>query len=726
MFCLKSLHLSNFCQHSKKHIQFEPGVNILTGENGSGKSNILRAIQFALFGSIPNTKNLEENIKYSVDSNESPNATVTLEFEADGCPCKVSRTIKSNSPNSASLKVGQEEEIKQATKVNNKIEELCGCTESLASKFAIIHQNCLTDLFDSSNANRKKLLQELFGVDHLYNLGKNLKTELDRFTEVIEPDQTPEQVSSQIEEKQEIVNDIDNKLENISSKVDDSKIEDLRHRKFKAQRAKQYKDELEQILAKLNEENDSLEEIKVNLSNASNRVSDLTTQFNNLSDQASKAKVDIENLDNIKRLNSQISSLKSRIQSTQDQLDKSQDPGTPEDPTELLESSKQERDRLSEKIWTAEQFLSSFEGGSGSCPTCGTEAIVDGEGHQVDVTDKINEYKEVVIQCRPKYNEVVELIDEVTSDYNKKLKEKEQYDSWVRETQKTISDLKSQLSELGDIQEEPDVTKSKELVEECNKLQQDLEEAKQNYKSLSEKENNIQFNIDSLNDKYNTKKEYIDSHNEDIDKLQEELSSLETLKSNRDALSGRREELVSYIETLKERKKEVEKAVEKAKNQRAYKKLLTEARTLLHQDNLPSHLSKPFVDKINKGWNDMLEMLNQPFSAQLISRPGTEEDLNLYFHLPDAVLPAYQLSGGQKCAASLSFLVEVNRLFASNLGFLILDEPTYGLSESKLELLPDFIRSVQTYAQRTGMQLIISTHVGRLFNEFDNVISITS
>ena len=47
---MHSLELSNFCQHPERMITFAPGLNMLIGPNGSGKTNILRALQFALTG----------------------------------------------------------------------------------------------------------------------------------------------------------------------------------------------------------------------------------------------------------------------------------------------------------------------------------------------------------------------------------------------------------------------------------------------------------------------------------------------------------------------------------------------------------------------------------------------------------------------------------------------------------------------------------------------------
>jgi DNA repair protein SbcC/Rad50 len=47
---LNSLRLTNFRQHNDTYITFESGLTGIIGANGSGKSTILEAIAWALYG----------------------------------------------------------------------------------------------------------------------------------------------------------------------------------------------------------------------------------------------------------------------------------------------------------------------------------------------------------------------------------------------------------------------------------------------------------------------------------------------------------------------------------------------------------------------------------------------------------------------------------------------------------------------------------------------------
>jgi DNA repair exonuclease SbcCD ATPase subunit len=44
-----SVTLKNFKSHRDRHFQFQPGTNAICGENGAGKTSILKAIAWTLF-----------------------------------------------------------------------------------------------------------------------------------------------------------------------------------------------------------------------------------------------------------------------------------------------------------------------------------------------------------------------------------------------------------------------------------------------------------------------------------------------------------------------------------------------------------------------------------------------------------------------------------------------------------------------------------------------------
>jgi DNA repair exonuclease SbcCD ATPase subunit len=86
---LKKLILDNFKSHAHTIIDFTPGLNVIVGENGSGKSSIFQAIGIGLFNSIHAMKNLVKD-KQSF-------ATIEIWFEHGGKCYKSIRSFGSYS-----------------------------------------------------------------------------------------------------------------------------------------------------------------------------------------------------------------------------------------------------------------------------------------------------------------------------------------------------------------------------------------------------------------------------------------------------------------------------------------------------------------------------------------------------------------------------------------------------------------------------------------------------
>ncbi|MCW1309958.1 MAG: SMC family ATPase, partial [Candidatus Nanoarchaeia archaeon] len=85
---IKRLRIENLRSHEKSEIEFNKGITVFTGRTGSGKSSILMAIEYALFGS-------ESGILNSMIMRRRSNSTlIILEFEHMGKNYKVVRGLR--------------------------------------------------------------------------------------------------------------------------------------------------------------------------------------------------------------------------------------------------------------------------------------------------------------------------------------------------------------------------------------------------------------------------------------------------------------------------------------------------------------------------------------------------------------------------------------------------------------------------------------------------------
>ena len=64
---ITSLQLNNFRNYTSEKVTFGNGINVLTGENASGKTNMLEAIYLLGLGKSPRTTREKELIKFGCD-----------------------------------------------------------------------------------------------------------------------------------------------------------------------------------------------------------------------------------------------------------------------------------------------------------------------------------------------------------------------------------------------------------------------------------------------------------------------------------------------------------------------------------------------------------------------------------------------------------------------------------------------------------------------------------
>ena len=74
----KNLVLKNFKSHENTSIDFNPGITVIVGENGAGKSTIFEAISYALFKKTTSGQN--NLVKSSKDPHVKNEMSIELIF----------------------------------------------------------------------------------------------------------------------------------------------------------------------------------------------------------------------------------------------------------------------------------------------------------------------------------------------------------------------------------------------------------------------------------------------------------------------------------------------------------------------------------------------------------------------------------------------------------------------------------------------------------------------
>jgi DNA repair exonuclease SbcCD ATPase subunit len=146
--------------------------------------------------------------------------------------------------------------------------------------------------------------------------------------------------------------------------------------------------------------------------------------------------------------------------------------------------------------------------------------------------------------------------------------------------------------------------------------------------------------------------------------------------------------------------------------------LLSEAVGILHRDAYPAEYAKRRYTELNSAWNKMLKVLDEPFTVQIT------EDASIITTFPQGTTTIEKASGGQQCCAAIAYLLAINRLYASKVGLLVLDEPTYGPDADHIGRIRELFSQVQNYAGNNGMQILVVTHENRLQRGFNHLIEL--
>ena len=166
---LKHIQLTNFQRHRALSIGFSPGLTAITAANEFGKSSLLRAIAYALFG----TKALSEPLDAIVTWGEPVNSLkVELTFEVAGTTYTITRT-----KGSAELRYG-DESVTGQHETAKFVADLLGADAALAANLIIAGQNDIRGALAGGSKSAIALIEKLADFDQLDRLIDLLQSHL--------------------------------------------------------------------------------------------------------------------------------------------------------------------------------------------------------------------------------------------------------------------------------------------------------------------------------------------------------------------------------------------------------------------------------------------------------------------------------------------------------------------------------------------------------------------
>lgn len=700
---LKQIDLHNYRQHKDLTVDFTGNLIAVVGRNGSGKSNFLGAIQFALTGEQPGfTK--DDLLTWGEES-----GYVKLDFEHDGKPCSITRKIEKPA---ATLAVG-DEKITGVAKVKETLESL-GIDKDVLRQSVFVRQTEIESCLFTDPRERELAFQKLIGLG---DAAKHNKFLTDFLTAVEKPKDMTDELNrniaareEQLETQKRLKSQSDEIGERLSKVPDDTearkKVSLLQER---IQLAKAAIASMNMVdLAKAAREKFQKEHENVVLTtfptdDLQKKMDALHMELANVQSNELGNRYRLEaknNFDKAKAVVDRIGDVSGKIHEYEEAMDK-------------LVQVKAHKNQ-------AERLASEAPAGN-ICPLCGS------------TTD--HNIKEEIQRAIHRDDEMIREFEEFCSERAHFIVDNQKKEQAERDMQR----WKDRMDELGpevkcrSVKEvDIDIFNTRNELENMRKHNEYVKGLEFEDRRLAEAVVNTKAALDKDLAKLpsqNVTKEQLETvvsrMNDEINSIFNNLKVYSDLKTQKASLDGAIRQIDNTIATTEaaiERIKEIQKE-NVVKEDRL--KIIEDVKNWFAYRNGPRVMTQAIMAMLTEETNKFLDQFGTPFNVVPMEEGmGFRCVFNDGRTLPNPPPEASLLSGGQKIALAVAFRFAVYSMFAGKLGLLSLDEPTAYLDDETIGRFADMLGKIKELAKNMKLQVLISTHEQALSGQFDQTVEI--
>ena len=171
---LKSLKLENFRQHEDSFIEFSDGITVINGTNGSGKSTILEAVTWAIYGTEAARGN-KDSIKFN-KAKARAKVRVELIFDIDNEIFRIERFL-----DKAELYVGEGENkapiVTTQQEVTKYLTDKLGMTKDEFFNTYFTGQKELNFLGNQKPLERRKFISKVLNYEKIREIQEQARTD---------------------------------------------------------------------------------------------------------------------------------------------------------------------------------------------------------------------------------------------------------------------------------------------------------------------------------------------------------------------------------------------------------------------------------------------------------------------------------------------------------------------------------------------------------------------
>ncbi len=184
---IKSIELRNWKTHRETRLDFSKGTNILIGQMGAGKSSLMDAISFALFGTFPAIQHKRVNMGRLIRNKpeQAQDGSVKLAIEINGDEYTIIRELSLKGKPTATIEKNGAYLQSQPERVTEEVERILKVDYDLFSKAIYSEQNQLDYFLDLRAFDRKKQIDGLLGLDKFATAQENATSLINRIRDMI-------------------------------------------------------------------------------------------------------------------------------------------------------------------------------------------------------------------------------------------------------------------------------------------------------------------------------------------------------------------------------------------------------------------------------------------------------------------------------------------------------------------------------------------------------------
>ncbi|MBI4159128.1 AAA family ATPase [Candidatus Woesearchaeota archaeon] len=669
---IKKIKLNNIRSYTENVIDIPEGSVLLSGNIGSGKSSILLAIDFALFGLRKG-----ELTGSGLLRNGEDKGSVELEFELNNLNIEIKRTLKrageSVSQDTGFIKINENKEDLSAIELKEKILNLLGYPKSLLTKSKNLifrytvytPQEEMKEILTGDNDIRLDTLRKVFGIDKYKRINENAKI----------------LVSSLKEQRKE--------LEGKTSDLD----EKVRDREKKGKEYLVYHEKkisiaplVEEIKEKIKAKREEIKEKETEREKISNLKRDISINKNQIvykQERINKNKSEIEVLEkfiseNKKIETTDISVIKKEIEELNIKIKSLE--------TEISDLNSTKSEAAIEKR-SSESLISSVNS-LDICPIC-KQKVEERHKHDIEEVERKKEkdadniIKEVLI----KQEKINKELEKIKYEYERK-----------REVERN--------TELNSLKNKR-IDEKKELK---IKLESEIKEAEKETELFIEKNKDLEKQVSQF----------------DItvyDVIKNELDSFLVQERRLDIEKAGYEKDLERIQIEKERLDlEIKKKTKEKEEINKLSKLIFFISE--HFTELMELMERKIMLKVHTDFDTLFQKWFSVLVDDEVIKVKLDESFTPVIEQQGYNIEYTHLSGGERTAAALSYRLALNQTINKIIteiktrDIIILDEPTDGFSSEQLDRMKNVLEEIE------AKQIILVSHDPKIESFVNKVIRV--